>query len=140
MQVRIATQNDIHWLYEMNEQFNGAGCTTAEQLADSILHNRQETVFIAAAANTALGFCCVQFFKSMCYSVNYAEITELFVKEEYRGQGVGTALMTCAEDYFKTQNVKGYQLFTGKDNTSAQSFYEKMGYKKSAELMYRKRL
>ncbi|MNV96861.1 putative acetyltransferase [compost metagenome] len=68
------------------------------------------------------------------------EITELFVEEKYRKQGVATALMGFAEDYFKDKNVKGYQLFTGKQNEIAQAFYEKNGYAKSEEQMYRKRL
>ncbi|ASA25793.1 GNAT family N-acetyltransferase [Paenibacillus donghaensis] len=76
----------------------------------------------------------------MCYRSYYAEITELFVVEEYRKQGVATALMASAEDYFKDKNVKGYQLFTGKQNEIAQAFYEKNGYTQSEEQMYRKRV
>lgn len=70
------------------------------------------------------GFCCAQLFKSMCYCSFHAEITELFVEEEYRKQGVAIALMTFAEDYFKDKNVKGYQLFTGEQNEIAQALAE----------------
>lgn len=140
MQIRLADIGDVDSLFELNELFNGVGCTTKELIADSILNNSQETVFVAVVDDRTVGFCCVQLFKSMCYSSYYAEITELFVKEEYRKQGIATALMAFAEEYFKTQNVVGYQLFTGKNNKTAQAFYEKIGYKRTDELMYRKRL
>jgi ribosomal protein S18 acetylase RimI-like enzyme len=75
----------------------------------------------------------------MCYSSNYAEITELFVDEAYRRIGIATALMQAAENYFKDDNIGGFQLFTGGDNYTAQTFYEKSGYVKTSEIMYRKR-
>lgn len=140
MEIRLANPNDAALLFEMNERFNGTGSTTKELLADSIANNSQEAVFIATVDGGTAGFCCVQLFKSMCYRSCYAEITELFVEEAYRQQGVATALMGYAEDYFRDKNVKGYQLFTGKQNKIAQAFYEKNGYTPSAEQMYRKRL
>lgn len=140
MKIRLANKNDVASLFEMNERFNGAGSTSKELLADSIENNSQEAVFIAIVDDAAAGFCCAQVFKSMCYRSYYAEITELFVIEEYRKQGVATALMAFAEDYFKDKNVQGYQLFTGKQNEMAQAFYEKNGYSKSEEQMYRKRM
>lgn len=140
MEIRLADKNDAAALFEMNERFNGAGSTSKELLADSLENNGQEAVFIATVDGAAAGFCCAQLFKSMCYRSYYAEITELFVAEEYRKQGVATALMAFAENYFKDKNVKGYQLFTGKQNQVAQVFYEKNGYTKSEEQMYRKRM
>lgn len=140
MEIRLANSNDAASLFEMNERFNGAGSTSKELLADSIANNLQEAVFIATVDGSAAGFCCAQLFKSMCYRSYYAEITELFVEEAYRRQGVATALMVFAEDYFKDKNVRGYQLFTGKQNEIAQAFYEKNGYTKSEEQMYRKRV
>lgn len=140
MNFRIADKSDIDALFELNELFNGIGCTTKEQLSESIQNNKQEAVFVASAGDIAVGFCCVQLFKSMCYYLNYAEITELFIKEEYRKKGVATALMTHVEEYFKGQNICCCQLFTGAHNNIAQTFYEKIGYKRSNELMYRKRI
>ena len=97
MQIRLANSNDVNSLFELNELFNGPGCTTKEQLADSILNNNQETVFVAIIDGKMIGFCCVQLFKSMCYSSNYAEITELFVKEEYRKHVECVVLMSRVE-------------------------------------------
>ena len=82
----------------------------------------------------------MQIFKSMCYSRYYIEVTELYVNEKYRRSGIATKMFEYIEEYFKDKNIVGYQLFTGKNNTVAQLFYEKRGYVKSDEIMYRKRL
>lgn len=76
----------------------------------------------------------------LCYDKSYVEIAELYVREEYRRQGVATKLMNYIENIFKERNIKKFQLLTGKDNTAARAFYEKFGYKKIDEVMYKKRL
>jgi ribosomal protein S18 acetylase RimI-like enzyme len=48
--------------------------------------------------------------------------------------------MNYIDNVYKASNIKGFQLFTGENNTTAQAFYEKSGYKKTDEIMYRKRL
>lgn len=138
--VRKAQAADVPALFAMNEQFNGPGSTTLELLTEAIRHNIRETVLIALVNGEPAGFCCVQLSVSMCYDTNYIEITELFVREEYRRQGIASALMAAAENFFADQRVRSFQLFTGKTNTAAQRFYEQQGYIRSDELMYRKRL
>ena len=70
----------------------------------------------------------MQIFKSMCYSKYYAEITELYVDEGFRRMGIAAKIFEYVEEYFRNKNI-----------TVAQSFYEKQGYIKSNEIMYRKR-
>jgi ribosomal protein S18 acetylase RimI-like enzyme len=140
MWIRQACTADAGALFVLNERFNGAGCTTMERLADSLQRNLGETVFVAGTDAGIVGFCCVQLFRSMCYHEDYAEITELFVREEYRRQGIARALLAHVEALFADRGVKSFQLFTGKDNTVAQSLYEAAGYKRSEERMYRKRI
>jgi len=47
--------------------------------------------------------------------------------------------MGYAESYYSDKNIGGFQLFTGGENISAQKFYERLGYSKTDEIMYRKR-
>ena len=140
MQIRLAGAGDADILFALNEQFNGAGCTTRERLAASLRDNRQEDVFLAFEGEAAVGFCCVQLFRSMCYDRDYAEITELFVMEGFRRRGAASALLRFIEAYYQGCGLGGYQFFTGADNRDAQAFYERMGYRRSMEWMYRKRL
>lgn len=140
MTIQLATIEDVDALFQLNEAFNGVNCTTKELLANSISNNQQEIVAIAYMEETAIGFICGQLFQSMCYQEYYAEITELYVADEYRKQGIATALLRFMEDYFCNQNIRSFQLFTGKENVTAQACYEKFGYQRSEEIMYRKRL
>lgn len=141
MNVKIykAAVSDADALLILNEKFNGEGCATLERIKTMLTKSKAETVFIAKCDEKAVGFCCTQLFESMCYNVNYVEITELFVEEAYRGCGVGTKLIEFTEEYFSDSNVEAFQLFTGNENFDAQRFYEKQGYRKNDEIMYRKR-
>jgi ribosomal protein S18 acetylase RimI-like enzyme len=137
---RLANESDIENLFVLNELFNGENCTTKDLLKKSIVTNEQEIVCITYDGEIAIGFCCGQIFKSMCYSSYYGEITELFVEEKYRRQGVAKSLMEFLESMFISRKIKSFQLFTDEDNKTAQVFYEALGYKKSPELQYRKRI
>lgn len=138
--IRKAIISDAEELFRLNEDFNDKGVTQLSLLKKSLLNNDQEMVFVALVNNKIVGFCCVQIFKSMCYSKYYAEITELYIDKNFRRMGIAAKMFEFIEEYFKDENIGGYQLFTGEDNHVAQSFYEKQGYVKSSEIMYRKRL
>ncbi len=140
MELRIATGEDVGNLFEMNEEFNGKNCTTKELMRSSIDSNEQEVVSISYIDGVAAGFICGQSIRSMCYDKCYVEITELYVREEYRRQGIATKLINYIENIFEERNIKELKLFTGKDNTAARAFYEKLGYKKIDEVMYKKKL
>lgn len=136
---RLAEPSDAPELQKLNDLFNGEGSNTLAAIEESLKTNAQEIVCVAADGTTLVGFCCGQVFKSMCYDVHYGEITELFVLETHRRQGVARGLMAFIESEFRKQGINHFQLFTGKSNETAQAFYKAQGYKESAELMFRKR-
>jgi len=126
--IRKATIEDANELFELNELFNGTEITTKELLAESLKNNTQEIVFIAIMNNKAVGFTCGHIYRSMCYDTYNGEITELFVKIEYRRKGIGSQLITEIQNEFNKNDVFCYQLFTGTTNTNAQAFYTSHGY------------
>ena len=137
---RRAFPADAAELFHLNAAFNGSNSTDLASLSHSLLENRQEEVYVAQGPDGLVGFICVQLFNSMCYRRCYAEITELFVCDSWRRQGVAMGLLSYTEKQFASRHIAGYQLFTGEENAAAQALYEKMGYRRSAERMYRKRL
>lgn len=137
--IRLAMEKDAAELNRLNSLFNGEGNVSYEAIALSIRNNGQEQVFVSKCGDRIIGFCCIQLFKSFCYSNEYAEITELFVEEPYRRKSVATRLIAYAESYYSDKNIGGFQLFTDDENISAQKFYESIGYIKTNEIMYRKR-
>jgi len=64
-----------------------------------------------------------------------AEIEEVLISENYRGQGIGSSLVLFAIDAIRTYyielNIRPRKifLFVGKGNTTARKLYEKHGFK-----------
>jgi len=137
--IRLAQVLDAPGLLKLNDFFNGEGCNSLYAIENSLSSNKQEIVCIATDKDALVGFCCGQIFKSMCYSINYGEITELFVLESYRRQGVASRLMLFIEAEFQKQEINHFQLFTGKSNEAAQTFYRALGYVESSKMLFRKR-
>ena len=137
--IRKANKSDANDLLILNEKFNGKQNISKEKIEQSLETNTSEEVFVAVINEKIVGFCCVRIYISFCYSVSYAEITEIYVDDEFQHSGIGTKIITYVQNYLKDKNIVNIQLFTGGENYSAQAFYEKNGYKKTNEIMYRKK-
>lgn len=57
----------------------------------------------------------------------YCDLDNIFVAEEHRGKGVGTALFQAAWQWARERDLAFLQLMTLGENYNAQDFYEKMG-------------
>ncbi len=139
IKIRKASTGDAIQLQVLNKKFNGDYGVTAQMIEDSLTYNDREEVFAAEADGKVVGFCCAQIFQSFCYGENYAEITEIYVDDSCQNTGIGTKLITHVEEYLRSMNIRSLVLCTGENNHTAQAFYEKNGWLKSAEIKYRKR-
>ena len=67
------------------------------------------------------------------FSPDIIEATDLFVDEEYRGQGIGKELLGAAEDKLSTKYhsviLNTSSLYPESKNSTAADFYLKFGYK-----------
>lgn len=127
--VRIAGKEDAEDLFLLNKEFNGSGSASAEFIGKALEENRYEIVSLVEYDNVIAGFCCTHILKSMCYEHNHAEITELYIKAEYRKRGLATYLVRFCETYCRENcNVNKIVLLTGKNNVQAQKFYESIGF------------
>ena len=64
-----------------------------------------------------------------------AQAESVFVREDFRGKGVGTELMKFAIEQSKLRGAHLLQLTTDKQRPDAKRFYEKLGFKASHEGM-----
>jgi ribosomal protein S18 acetylase RimI-like enzyme len=66
------------------------------------------------------------------YSLEYhgrdAIIDELYIIEEYRGQGIGTRAIELAAKESRSLGIKALHLEVERKNTNAQHFYRKIGF------------
>ncbi len=139
--VRTATVNDAEQLSFLNEEFNGEGETTIENIRRSLLSNQQEVVIVDDEHGVLTGFVCVQLKKSFCYDEYMPEITEVYVRPAYRKRGIASQMISFAEDYcIKNYPLHKYELLTGSENLIAQSVYGKLGYTNDKELHLSKRV
>ena len=138
--VRIATVQDAAQLEILNNEFNGEGETTLENIRASLAGNKQEIVVVDETDGELTGFVCVLLKKSFCYDDYMPEITEVYVKPHYRRNGIARAMITYAEEYCKSHYpLHKFELLTGVENDGAQSVYAKLGYNKDGELHLAKR-
>ena len=138
--VRIATVQDAAQLEILNNEFNGEGETTLENIRASLAGNKQEIVVVDETDGELTGFVCVQLKKSFCYDDYMPEITEVYVKPHYRRNGIARAMITYAEEYCNSHYpLHKFELLTGDENDGAQSVYTKLGYSEDGELHLAKR-
>ena len=127
--IRLASVGDAGELERLNAEFNGKGKTTEESIRASLLTNRREVVIVADGA------VCVQLKKSFCYNEYMPEITEVYVRPEYRGRGVAREMLTFAQEYCKKiYPLHSFELLTGSDNTAAQKLYSAIGFECDGEM------
>ena len=138
--VRIATVQDAAQLEILNNEFNGEGETTLENIRASLAGNKQEIVVVDEMNGELTGFVCVQLKKSFCYDEYMPEITEVYVKPQYRRCGVARTRIAYAEEYCKSHYpLHKFELLTGAENDVARIAYAKLGYCEDAELHLAKR-
>ena len=99
--VRIATEKDAEQLEILNNEFNGEGETTLENIRLSLADNKQEVIVVDEQNGELTGFVCVQLKKSFCYDDYMPEITEVYVKPQHRRCGIARVMLLFAEEYCK---------------------------------------
>ena len=138
--VRIATVQDAEQFEILNNEFNGEGETTLDNIRASLADNKQEIVVVDEMNGELTGFVCVQLKKSFCYDEYMPEITEVYVKPQYRRCGVARTMIAYAEEYCKSHYpLHKFELLTGAENDVARIAYAKLGYCEDAELHLAKR-
>ena len=133
MEIRIATADDVNDLFELNSLFGNI--TTIEIMRKALVENELEIACIAYKDNTVVGYCSGFVVKSMCYSENRADIEALYVKEKYRGQGIGKALILFLEKAFFERGIYHFHNSTYSNNSKALALYKSIGYVNDGEIL-----
>jgi ribosomal protein S18 acetylase RimI-like enzyme len=89
----------------------------------TFVDNPQKVIFFANINGKPVGQ-----IKMVPWWNKFAYLEELTVDTEFRGKGVGRALLTRAIEWAKQQNFPGITLETQDNNVPACRFYEKCGF------------
>ena len=61
--------------------------------------------------------------------IQYAELNNMLVAEEYRGTGIGKQLIDAFKEYCKSKNIYDIRVVASYKNKDAINFYHKNGFK-----------
>jgi GNAT superfamily N-acetyltransferase len=138
--IREIQPSDLVALAQLNHEFNDVAMTP-EQVADRFRSTQStEIVVVAEMGDRIVGFACVQICDSVCYTQPWAELTELYVCDSYRRQGIGRGLIQESERLTRQKGAKKMVLRTGTTNATGQAFYKALGFTSRPHLTLQKSL
>jgi GNAT superfamily N-acetyltransferase len=136
--VRQATVSDIGLLVALFDGYRQFYRQASEPnrirrfLSDRFEHN-QSVIFLAVTDGAAIGFTQLYpSFSTMALARIYV-LNDLFVSPAARRAGAGTALLRAAADYARRAGALRLVLSTELTNSTAQSLYEKLGWKRNTD-------
>jgi ribosomal protein S18 acetylase RimI-like enzyme len=137
--ILLASANDASAIAKLNLLFNEVDETPEAIAARMSDPNCVETVILAKVADKVVGFALVRVVPSVLYSTPHAELTELYVMEDFRQRGIASGLIAFAEQIAVQKGARSILVQTGDDNLSALVLYKKYGYEEY-DLVLRKHI
>lgn len=126
--ISLASADDAPAISRLNLLFNEVD-ESAENIAARMSDpNCVETVILAKVVDEAVGFALVRVVPSVLYAAPHAELTELYVLEDFRQQGIASELIAFAEQVAAQKGAQSILVQTGDDNIPALALYKKHGY------------
>lgn len=142
MKIRQANYKDVSRLSEIFDayrQFYGqtSDITGAMRFIQNRMEHGQSIVFLAEDPKSGdiAGFTQLYpVFTSISMQRTYL-LNDLFVKKEYRKQGIAKQLIAEAKTFTKINFGKGLELSTSKHNKEARALYTKEGFVEETEFL-----
>src|SRR5262249_4356713 len=85
-------------------------------------------VFLILSANEVVGYAVLTFGYSLEFHGRDAFVDELYLRDEYRGQGIGARALTFLTEVCAENGVSALHLEVERNNTPAQAVYRKFGF------------
>ncbi|MCY4731683.1 GNAT family N-acetyltransferase [Natronomonas gomsonensis] len=134
-EVAMLAETFWHPLAERMERYSELNALTddAVEMAveefESLLEDEERTVFLLEDEGAEVGFVAVEFGERPTREKGkYATVTDLYVKEAFRGRGYGTKLLERVETLAATEDCDYLDVSAEFENHDARAFYENAGY------------
>ena len=127
-EIRVARANDAVEIARLNLAFNGVTDPPeayAARLADP---RRVDHPILALLDERAVGLANLRLAPNVFYAEPYAELSELFVEEAHRRQGIARALIQAAERLAVESGARQMVILTDFYNHPAQQLYRALGF------------
>ncbi len=110
-----------------------------EEVFENTFKRESSEIFVAEDESRAfLGYLFIGEGSNLMTGTSHGFIYDIFVKEEFRGKGIGTVLMEKAESFCRERGYSRIGLMVSSDNQPAIKLYTKMGFKAEQMFMEKK--
>lgn len=96
--------------------------------------------FLVQDGEQDAGYLIVAFGFDLEFGGRQATVTEVFIEDRHRGQGLGTRIFTQLEVICRSLGIGALELQVEKDNLGARAFYQKLGFQAHERIPLSKRL
>jgi GNAT superfamily N-acetyltransferase len=132
MEIRKATIDDLD---ELAALFNGyrifykkeSDIEKARQFLKERLTKNESEIFVSFSGTVMTGFTQLYPIFSSTRMKKFWLLNDLFVHENFRGQGFSIALMDRTKEFCRQSGSCGFMLETAKTNVIGNQLYQKMG-------------
>jgi ribosomal protein S18 acetylase RimI-like enzyme len=128
MRIRDVHSGDAEALSELISEFTHLSITPAQIRQRLAQSENVEYPIVAEIAGQVVGFASLRLVNYLGEDVPYAEMSELFVSEPYRRQGIARALITELEVQARAAGANSMAVLTATDNDTALTLYRAMGF------------
>jgi len=133
LEVRRATPEDAGTVADLLDAFNREfdtptpGPAVLAERLQSLL--RGDQVIALLSGEPAMAAALLTLRPSVWYAGPVALLEELYVVDEMRGRGIGSALLGAAEALVSERGAGAVEINVDSDDTGARRFYERHGYR-----------
>jgi ribosomal protein S18 acetylase RimI-like enzyme len=96
--------------------------------------------WIVEQATEAAGYLLLTFNYDLEFGGDEGLITDLFLREKFRGRGIGRRLIEFVEAYCRGRGITTVELQVESENRAAQAFYRRLGFTRLPRLVMSKRI
>ncbi|MBD2358385.1 GNAT family N-acetyltransferase [Tolypothrix sp. FACHB-123] len=132
---KLAENTDVEaFLILMQELYEIDGCilfnaVVARNALIQLLNDKSMgQVWLIKCQSKTIGYVVLTLGYSLEYGGRDAWIDELYIQANYQGQGIGKQTINFLEHVCTSLNVQALHLEVERKNTSAQSFYRRVGF------------
>ena len=133
LQMRPFADDDYHDIYRLYRQLVGGVNYGSEgdfaRIFKGFFNSSEREAYAATVHNNVIGFITLYYLDVFHYGGQVASIQELVVTEEFRGRGVGKALVEFVRRKIIEKHCRGLEVATDLWQGGAKSFYESCGLK-----------
>lgn len=127
--IRKAVLSDSYYIYYINKTSLGYDYDYEKQKEKiyAVLSDKSQVIFVADIGDKVVGYIHLANY-DVIYADNFKNCLGLAVDNDYKRNGIGSALLCEGEKWAKEHGASGIRLCSGIERKSAHKFYSSQGY------------